>query len=398
VSEPADPITRAVRAGLESDDVTGAVVPPIHLSATYAFRGYGDKRAYDYSRSGNPTRDLLSAALADLEGGAGAVITASGMGAVTLCLQVLPAQPRVIAPHDCYGGSYRLFDALHKRGDLQIEFVDFGDHAALRAALSRPAAMLWIETPSNPLLRLTDIAAVAALGRTAGALVVVDNTFLSPAWQQPLRLGADVVVHSTTKYINGHSDIVGGAVIAAKRELHDRLCWWANCLGLTGSAFDSYMTLRGLRTLHARLAVHGRNAHSLATWLVQQSQVARVFYPGLPTHPGHEIARRQQSGFGAIVTFELAGGIPAVKAFVDGLNYFSLAESLGGVESLVAHPASMTHAAMCESARQAAGLTDGLLRLSVGIEACEDLQADLAAALQRAGSSREASTRAALSR
>lgn len=386
MSEPADPITRAVRAGLESDDVTGAVVPPIHLSATYAFRGYGDKRAYDYSRSGNPTRDLLSAALADLEGGAGAVVTASGMGAITLCLQILPAHPRVLAPHDCYGGTYRLFDALHRRGDLQVDFVDFADEAALHAALSQPAAMLWIETPSNPLLRLTDIAAVATLGKAAGALIVVDNTFLSPAWQQPLRLGADLVVHSTTKYINGHSDVVGGAVIAARAELHERLGWWANCLGLTGSAFDSFLTLRGLRTLHARLAVHGRNAQELANWLVQQPQVARVFYPGLPTHPGHEIALRQQSGFGAIVTFELAGGIPAVKAFVAGLNYFSLAESLGGVESLVAHPASMTHAAMRESARQAARLTDGLLRLSVGIEAIEDLRADLAAALARVAS------------
>jgi cystathionine gamma-synthase len=390
VSKFDDPITSAVRAGLECDDRTGAVVPPIHLSATYAFRGYGEKRDYDYSRSGNPTRDLLGNALAELEGGAGAVVTASGMGAVTLCLQILPARPRVLAPHDCYGGTYRLFDALHRRGDLEVEFIDFGNVGALCAALSRPAAMLWIETPSNPLLRLTDIAATARLGRAAGALVVVDNTFLSPAWQQPLKLGADLVVHSTTKYINGHSDVVGGAVIAARADLHQSLCWWANCLGLTGSPFDSYMTLRGLRTLHARLAVHGRNAQQLADWLLQQPQVARVYYPGLPTHPGHELARRQQTGFGAIVTFELAGGTPAVKAFVEGLHCFSLAESLGGVESLIAHPASMTHAAMNETARRAAGLTDGLLRLSVGIEALEDLRADLAAALQRAAGSQAA--------
>ncbi len=383
MSDRADATTRAVRAGLETDDATGAVVPPIHLSATYAFRGYGEKRAYDYSRSGNPTRDLLGAALADLEGGAGAVITATGMAAVTLCLQLLPARARLVAPHDCYGGTYRLFDALHRRGDLQVEFVNFGDEAALRAALSQPAAMLWVETPSNPLLRLTDIAAVSKLARAAGALVAVDNTFLSPSWQQPLRLGADLVVHSTTKYINGHSDVVGGAVIAARQEHNESLCWWANCLGLTGSAFDSYLTLRGLRTLNARLAVHGSNAMALASWLVQQPEVLQVFYPGLPTHPGHEIAQRQQSGFGAIVTFELAGGIPAVKAFVAGLKYFSLAESLGGVESLVAHPASMTHAAMQEPARRAAGLTDGLLRLSVGIEALEDLRSDLAAALAR---------------
>jgi cystathionine gamma-synthase len=385
VSDRADATTRAVRAGLETDDVTGAVVPPIHLSATYAFRGYGQKRAYDYSRSGNPTRDLLGAALADLEGGAGAVITATGMAAVTLCLQVLPARARLVAPHDCYGGTYRLFDALHRRGDLQVEFVNFGDEVALRTSLSQPVAMLWVETPSNPLLRLTDIAAVSKLARAAGALVVVDNTFLSPSWQQPLSLGADLVVHSTTKYINGHSDVVGGAVIAARQELNDQLCWWANCLGSTGSAFDSYLTLRGLRTLNARLAVHGRNAMELAEWLTTQPQVSKVYYPGLPTHPGHEIALRQQSGFGAIVTFELAGGIPAVKAFVAGLKYFSLAESLGGVESLVAHPASMTHAAMDEPARRAAGLTDGLLRLSVGIEAVDDLRSDLAAGLARCG-------------
>jgi cystathionine gamma-synthase len=383
VADPANAITRAVRAGLETDDVTGAVVPPIHLSATYAFRGYGEKRAYDYSRSGNPTRDLLGAALADLEGGAGAVITATGMAAVTLCLQILPGHARVVAPHDCYGGTYRLFDALHRRGDVQIEFVNFGDEAALRAALSRPAALLWVETPSNPLLRLTDIAAVSALAKAAGALVAVDNTFLSPSWQRPLGLGADLVVHSTTKYINGHSDVVGGAVIAARKELAEQLGWWANCLGLTGSAFDSFLTLRGLRTLDARLAVHGRNALALANWLAQQPAVTKVFYPGLPTHVGHELALRQQSGFGAIVTFELAGGIPAVKAFVAGLQCFSLTESLGGVESLIAHPASMTHAAMQESARRAAGLTDGLLRLSVGIEALEDLRADLAAGLAR---------------
>ena len=215
--------------------------------------------------------------------------------------------------------------------------------------------------------------------------MAVDNTFLSPSWQRPLTLGADLVVHSTTKYINGHSDVVGGAVIAARKELNDQLCWWANCLGLTGSAFDSYLTLRGLRTLNARLAIHGRNAMELASWLVEQPAVSKVFYPGLATHPGHEIALRQQSGFGAIVTFELAGGIPAVKAFVAGLKYFSLAESLGGVESLIAHPASMTHAAMAEPARRAAGLTDGLLRLSVGIEAVEDLRSDLAAGLARCG-------------
>jgi len=226
---------------------------------------------------------------------------------------------------------------------------------------------------------------VARQARAAGALLAVDNTFLSPGWQLPLRLGADLVVHSTTKYLNGHSDVVGGAVIAREQGMHEQLIWWANCLGLTGGAFDSYLTLRGLRTLHARLAVHERNAGELARWLAEQPAVSRVFYPGLPSHPGHDIARRQQSGFGAVVSFELAGGTPAVKAFLDGLQYFSLAESLGGVESLVAHPATMTHAAMQESARRAAGLTDGLLRLSVGIEAIDDLRADLGAGLARCG-------------
>ncbi len=378
--------TRSVRAGLESDDVTGAVVPPIHLSSTYAFRGYDDKRAYDYSRSGNPTRDLLGNALADLEGGAGGIITGTGMGAITLVGHILPQGARIVAPHDCYGGTFRLFTAWNKRNELKVDFVRFGDAAELDAALAQKTDLLWIETPSNPLLRITDIAALAAKVKGKGTIVVVDNTFLSPAWQRPLELGADVVVHSTTKYINGHSDVVGGAVIAKTKELHEQLAWWANALGLTGGAFDSYLTLRGLRTLDARLAVHGRNSIELANWLSTQPGVRKVYYPGLPDHPGHDVAKRQQSGFGAIITIELEGGTAAVKRFVDGMQFFSLAESLGGVESLIAHPATMTHAAMAPEARAAAGLVDGLLRLSIGIEAVEDLKKDLAQALQRASS------------
>jgi cystathionine gamma-synthase len=379
-------VTQTVRAGIECGDATGCVVPPLHLSSTFAFRGFGDKGAYDYTRSGNPTRDLLAAALAELEQGVGAVVTASGMAAVTVVGYLVAAGGRIVAPHDCYGGTYRLFDAWRRRGERQVEFVDFGDEVAVRAALTAPTALLWIETPSNPLLRITDIAAFAALGRAAGALIVVDNTFLSPAWQQPLALGADLVVHSTTKYLNGHSDVVGGAVVARDKALQDQLAWWANCLGLTGAPFDSYMTLRGLRTLHARLDHHGRNAHALAHWLQDQENVTRVWYPGLSTHPGHAVAKRQQRGFGAIVTLELEGGHAAVREFVAGLESFSLAESLGGVESLVAHPATMTHAAMEREAREKAGLTDGLIRLSVGIEALEDLREDLARALARAAS------------
>jgi cystathionine gamma-synthase len=380
----ADQVTQTVRAGLECDDATGAVVPPIHLTSTFAFRGFGEKRRYDYTRSGNPTRDLLGEAIAQLESGVGAVVTATGMAAITLVGYLIPAGARIVAPHDCYGGTYRLFDAWRKRGEREVEFVDFGDLAAVKSALSRPAALLWIETPSNPLLRITDIEQFAALGHAAGALVAVDNTFLSPAWQQPLTLGADLVVHSTTKYLNGHSDVVGGAVVAASQQLREQLIWWANCLGVTGAPFDSYLTLRGLRTLHARLEHHGRNATGLAEWLVRQPGVRRVYYPGLPTHPGHEVARRQQRGYGAIVTLELEGGHEAVQAFCAELTCFSLAESLGGVESLIAHPATMTHAAMDPAARLKAGLTDGLIRLSVGIEAFEDLRADLAAALERA--------------
>jgi len=379
----ASDVTRAVRAGIECDDESGCVVPPLHLTSTFAFRGLGEKRTYDYTRSGNPTRDLLGQALAELEQGAGAVITASGMAAITVTGYLVPHGARIIAPHDCYGGTYRLLDAWRRRGERQVEFVDFGDARALEQALARRADLVWVETPSNPLLRITDIAQVSAAAHAAGALCVVDNTFLSPAWQQPLTLGADLVVHSTTKYINGHSDVVGGAAIARDPAVAEQLTWWANCLGLTGAPFDSFMTLRGLRTIHARLEHHGRNAEALAQWLDGEDVVRQVWYPGLRHHPGHELARRQQKGFGAVVTLELEGGAEAVREFVAGLECFSLAESLGGVESLIAHPASMTHAAMDPAARARAGLTDGLIRLSVGIEGLEDLRRDLAGGLER---------------
>ncbi|MBK6597719.1 MAG: cystathionine gamma-synthase [Proteobacteria bacterium] len=375
--------TRAVRAGLESDPETGAVVPPLHLTSTFAFRGFGDKRKYDYSRSGNPTRDLLADALSELEGGAGAVVVSTGMAAIALIGNLLPVGARLVVPHDCYGGSFRLFTAWQKRGEFRVEFVDFGDAAALAAALTADTALVWIETPSNPLLRITDVAAVAARAKSCGALVVADNTFLSPVWQQPLELGADIVVHSTTKYINGHSDVVGGAVVAKTRELADQLAWWANCTGVTGAPFDSFMTLRGLRTLHVRLDAHARNAQVLAEWLQAQRSVKRVYYPGLASHAGHAVAKRQQRGFGAMISIEVAGGLDGARAMTEALELFSLAESLGGVESLVAHPATMTHAAMEPAAREAAGLVDGLLRLSIGIEAVEDLRADLAQALAR---------------
>jgi cystathionine gamma-synthase len=377
--------TRTVRAALETDTQHGAVVPPIHLTSTFAFSGYGEKREYDYSRSGNPTRDALGRALAELEGGAGAVVTASGMGAVSLVTQFFKPDQVAVVPHDCYGGTYRLFNALNLRGALQVRFVDFQDKQALHSAIDAKPALVWIETPSNPLLRIVDVAAVAGRAKAAGALVVADNTFLSPVWQRPLELGADLVIHSTTKYLNGHSDVVGGAVIAATPELHEQARWWGNCIGVTGAPFDSFLTLRGLRTLHARMKAHGENAQRVAELLAGHPAVAKVYYPGLKDHPGHEIARRQQHGFGAMVSFELRGGVENVKTFIANVELFSLAESLGGVESLVAHPASMTHAAMDEAARKRAGLSDTLMRLSIGIEQGDDLLRDLTTGLDAAG-------------
>lgn len=384
MNNDSSPKTRAVRAALDTDTQFGAVVPPIHLTSTFSFAGYGEKRAYDYSRSGNPTRDALAGALAELEGGAGAVVTGSGMGAVGLVTQLFRPGQVAVVPHDCYGGTYRLFNALRERGSLDVRFVDFQDTAAMAAALDAKPALVWVETPSNPLLRIVDIAAVAKAAHAVGALVVADNTFLSPVWQQPLALGADVVLHSTTKYINGHSDVVGGAVIAATREHHERIAWWANCIGVTGAPFDSYLTLRGLRTLHARMRAHGENAAEVVRLLAANPAVAKVHYPGLESHPGHAIAARQQQGYGAMVSFELNGGIAQVRALLDALQLFSLAESLGGVESLVAHPASMTHAAMDAAARERAGISETLVRLSVGIEDPADLVRDLAQALEAA--------------
>ncbi len=324
--------TQVVRSGLECDE-TGAVVPPMHLTSTFAFHGFGQKRTYDYTRSGNPTRDLLAVRAGGAGRGRRAVVTSTGMSAITLVGYLIPAGSRIVAPHDCYGGTYRLFNAWNQRGERKVDFVNFNDEAAVREALAeagRAAVDRDAEQPTPAHHRMSRRS--RRWVKAAGALVVVDNTFLSPAWQQPLKLGADLVLHSTTKYLNGHSDVVGGAVVAKDKALHDQLIWWANCLGITGAPFDSFLTLRGLRTLHVRLDAHGRNALGLAQWLQHQSIVKKVYYPGLPTHPGHDVARRQQTGFGAIVTLEIDGGRDGVRAFVDGLQCFSLAESLGGVE------------------------------------------------------------------
>ncbi|MGE0409587.1 MAG: cystathionine gamma-synthase [Amphiplicatus sp.] len=376
--------TIAASAGIRADKAFRAVIPPLHLSVMYAWDEVGKKPECDYSRTNNPTRALFANAVAALEGGAGATIVSSGMAAVDLVFHLLKADDLVVAPHDCYGGTRRLLNARSKRGDLRVQYADFTDEAALDAAIQKGAKLVLIETPSNPLLRVTDLAAVIKKAHDAKALAAVDNTFLSPVLQRPFDFGADFVIHSTTKYLNGHSDVVGGAVVARDPGFAAELAWWANCIGSTASPFDSWLSLRGLRTLHLRVAAQVENAKAVAEALVKHSAVARVFYPGLATHPGHEIAARQQAGFGAILSFELKGGFEASKRFLEALDIFSIAASVGGVESLACHPWSVTHAGIPEEERREAGITEGLIRLSLGIEGTEDILADLARGLAAA--------------
>jgi len=377
--------TIAVSSGLNIDQQYGCVVPPITLSSTYNFEDFNQPRAHDYSRRGNPTRDVVQRALADLEGGAGAVLTSSGMSAIHLvCTVFLKPGDLLVAPHDCYGGSYRLFDSLSKRGAYRVLFVDQGAPQALSDALAQQPKLVLIETPSNPLLRVVDIQAICDAAHQAGALTVVDNTFLSPVLQQPLKLGADLVVHSCTKYLNGHSDVVAGTVISKTAEHATELAWWGNNIGVTGAAFDSYLLLRGLRTVGVRVKQQQENALAIVAYLQKQSLVKKLYHPSLPENQGHEIARRQQRGFGAMVSFEFAGDEARLRHFLSELKLFTLAESLGGVESLISHTATMTHAGMSAEARAAAGISDSLLRVSVGLEDSEDLIADLEQAFQAA--------------
>lgn len=380
-------MTRGLMSGLNSDPL-GSVIPPIYLSTNYGFSHPGDGPDFDYVRAGNPTRRALADALATLESGAGCTTTASGMAAITLVVEVfVPVGGRVVAPSDCYGGTWRLLRRLADKGRLRLDLVEFTDPDAVTRALAEPVDLVWVETPSNPLMRITDIAAVAK-ARPAGAVLAVDNTFCSPVLQRPIELGADVVVHSTTKFVNGHSDSLGGAVIAKSEQHAEELATWCNTLGLPSAAFDSWLTLRGLRTLDARMKVHEASALAVVEALAAHPAVRVVHHPSLPEHPEHELARRQQSGFGSVLSFELAGGLPSVLAFAEGLQVFTLAESLGGTESLAAHPATMTHASMPPEVQAAAGITDGLIRLSVGLEHVDDLLADLRAALDRAQSAR----------
>ncbi|HCE4715172.1 TPA: O-succinylhomoserine (thiol)-lyase [Vibrio parahaemolyticus] len=379
------PATIAVRTGIESDSQYHAVVPPIYLSTNYGFPAFGEVPKYDYTRSGNPNRGLLESALSELESGKGAVVTNCGTSALNLWVSAfLGPDDLIVAPHDCYGGTYRLFNTRANKGDFKVQFIDQSDEQALESALAKKPKLILLETPSNPLVRVVDIAAVCEKAKQVGALVAVDNTFLTPVYQKPLDLGADFVIHSTTKYINGHSDVIGGVVIT-KTEAHaEELAWWGNCIGATGTPFDSYMTLRGIRTLGARMRVHEESSQHVLNYLQQQALVAKIYHPSLPDHPGHEIAKKQQSGFGSMLSFEFAGSFEQLKVFVKELELFSLAESLGGVESLICHPASMTHRAMGEEALAEAGVSHQLLRLSVGLEDAQDLIADLAQAFVKA--------------
>lgn len=372
--------TIACSVAIDDDPSFGAVTPPIYLSANYSFGGFRAPRAYDYTRSGNPTRDQLADALASLERGAGAIVTGSGMSAVHLILSLVPLGALVVAPHDCYGGTWRLLRSLAERKLVEVAFADLTNPEVLSHVIARRPFLVWVETPSNPLMRLIDIRDIVARSETVGALVAVDNTFLSPVLQKPLLLGADFVIHSTTKYLNGHSDVIGGAVIAAKREHVEQLASWANCTGVTGAPFDAWLTLRGLRTITVRIGRQEQTALAVARFLDRHSRVKAVHYPGLASDPGHELAKRQQYGFGGMLSFEVEDEA-AAEEIVNALKVFTLAESLGGIESLICHPASMTHACVPDEAKAACGITPGLLRLSMGLEAEWDLVGDLAQAL-----------------
>ncbi len=375
--------TSAVRAGINTDQHHGAVVAPIHLSSTYSLKGFNDKRQFDYSRTGNPTRATFAEAIAELEQGSVGIVTSTGMAAVHLICQLLSTEDTVVIPHDCYGGSFRLFTHLAKRGQFKLIVVDQNDKQALVEALMSKPKLVLLESPSNPLLRLVDIEEVTKACHAVGALVAVDNTFLSPALQQPLTLGADIVFHSTTKYINGHSDVVGGVLVTKTQELGETLAWWANCIGITGSAFDSFLALRGLKTLPVRMKQHQENALQVADFLKNHQAIDAVYFPGFTDHPGHEIAKKQQAGFGAMLSFEVKGGVEAVKKLFDNLALFTLAQSLGGVESLISHPSTMTHAGMEIADQLAAGITQSLVRISIGIEDIDDILADLAHGLNQ---------------
>ena len=373
--------TKAIHAGQQPDPTTGAIMPPIFQTATYAQNGLGDHKGYEYSRSHNPTRTALQECIAALEDGKFGLAFASGMAAETTILSLLSAGDHLVACDDLYGGSYRIFERVMRRYNVETTYVPAGNIAAYEQAIRPNTKLIWLESPTNPLLRLIDIQAVTEIAHRHNILVVVDNTFASPYFQQPLKLGADIVAHSTTKYINGHSDVIGGALVLNNEEAYESMKFYENAAGNVPSPFDAWLVLRGIKTLAVRMRQHDENARAVAKFLAEHPRVEKVYYPGLPSHPDYELAKRQMSGFGGMVSFQFKGVYADVDKLVRRFKVFSLAESLGGVESLVCHPVSMTHGSIPKEIREARGLTDTLLRLSVGIEDAEDLLADLQQAL-----------------
>jgi cystathionine gamma-lyase len=374
--------TRAIHAGQQPDPTTGAIMTPIYATSTFVQSSPGVHKGYEYSRSQNPTRDAYERCVADLESGARGLAFASGLAATATVLELLDAGSHVIASDDLYGGSARLFDRVRGRtANLETTYVDLNDFDALRAAVRPNTKLLWVETPTNPLLKLADLSALAAFAHENGLLAVADNTFASPYIQRPLEHGFDVVMHSATKYLNGHSDIIGGILVARDQALGEKLAYLQNAAGGIAGPFDSFLALRGLKTLHLRMERHSANALALARWLEAQPAIDKVIYPGLSSHPQHELARAQMNGFGGMISAVLRGGLPAATRVLESVNVFSLAESLGGVESLIEHPALMTHASLPAERRKTIGICDGMIRLSVGIEDVSDLKNDLAHAL-----------------
>ncbi len=373
--------TKAIHAGQEPDPSTGAVMTPIFQTSTYAQTGLGEHKGYEYSRTQNPTRTALQDCLAALENGRYGLAFASGMAAEQTVLSLLSAGDHIVSCDDLYGGSYRIFERIMSRYNVETSYVPASSIAEYEQAIRPNTKLVWLETPTNPLLRLVDIAAVAEIAHRHNLLVVVDNTFASPYLQQPLNLGADIVIHSTTKYINGHSDVIGGALVLNDANVYESLKFYQNAAGGVPSPFDAWLTLRGIKTLAVRMRQHEENAHAVARFLAEHPRVEQVYYPGLPGHPDHALAKRQMNGFGGMVSFQFKGVLADVDKMVRRFKVFTLAESLGGVESLVCHPASMTHGSIPREIRESRGLTDTLLRLSVGIEDIEDILADLEQAL-----------------
>lgn len=373
--------TKAVHAGQEPDPTTGAVMVPIYQTATYAQAGIGGHKGYEYARTGNPTRTALEACIAALEKGRYGLAFASGLAAEHAVLSLLSSGDHIVSSDDLYGGTYRLFERIMQRYNVETSYVATNAIADYEKAIRPNTKLFWLETPTNPLLRLADIRAIADLAHRHNVRLVVDNTFASPYFQQPLDLGADIVVHSTTKYINGHSDVIGGIVVMNDQEVYQKLAFYQNAAGAVPGPFDVWLTLRGVKTLAVRMRQHAENAYLIARFLSEHPRVEKVYYPGLPSHPDHELAKRQMSGFGGMVSFQFKGSLADIDQIVRRFKIFTFAESLGGIESLVCHPASMTHGAIPANVREASGLTDTLLRLSVGIEDSEDLLADLDQAL-----------------